>query len=264
MAMAGRLGEVAPSENSLWTAAQGTSSESESGSSDTSNEAEKSPHKSTHGVKAEAAAIVGASAAATALAQQGEAARRRAQNPFVEYEDREMRLQNERRWLQEDSFYLSERRKELRHNNVQRGLDVRTIPDNTLYENAVIFNQYSHYIRTTAHLKEELRRHREEPAASPLRELAEPKIQRLKAQKAAFAQKKQVEPGGAKQKERGLASPSIRNVQGLQQKLGDSHDNMRRASVQLHETNQWHDIDNVMSATSAKTMKAKAQAKRRP
>merc|ERR1739848_308636 len=68
-----RRWEAAPAETSLWADASGSSSESES-------------------------SIVGASAAATAAAQQGERERRkRAQNAFVEYEDKEQRLQRERR-----------------------------------------------------------------------------------------------------------------------------------------------------------------------
>merc|ERR1719330_1114715 len=104
---------------------------------------------------------------------------RRRHNPFVEYEDREMRLQDEIRWLQEDSAYLDDRRDELRFNNVQRGLDIRESSSEHLFENAVIYSDYSPPVRTSTALKEELRRRREETGL--LREFAVPKIQRLKA-----------------------------------------------------------------------------------
>lgn len=40
-------------------------------------------------------------------------------NPFVEYEDREKKLQCERRWLQEDAEYMTLRVRGLKHNTVQ-------------------------------------------------------------------------------------------------------------------------------------------------
>lgn len=46
-------------------------------------------------------------------------AERAGDNPFVEYEDREQRLREERRWLQEDRSYLDTRVKELRHRTAQ-------------------------------------------------------------------------------------------------------------------------------------------------
>lgn len=46
-------------------------------------------------------------------------AERAGDNPFVEYEDREQRLREERRWLQEDRSYLNTRVKELRHKTAQ-------------------------------------------------------------------------------------------------------------------------------------------------
>mmetsp|Transcript_96539 Transcript_96539/g.272971 ORF Transcript_96539/g.272971 Transcript_96539/m.272971 type:complete len:211 (-) Transcript_96539:566-1198(-) len=50
-------------------------------------------------------------------------AERAGDNPFVEYEDREQRLREERRWLQEDRSYLDTRVKELRHRTAQKRKD---------------------------------------------------------------------------------------------------------------------------------------------
>jgi len=47
---------------------------------------------------------------------------RRRQNPFVEYEDREQRLQWERRWLLEDASYMAARLRGLQHNTIQARL----------------------------------------------------------------------------------------------------------------------------------------------
>lgn len=256
-----RLLEAAPSENSLWADAQGTSSESESGGESGESEDAKSPHKShQHSQKAEAAAHIGASAAATAAAQQGERERRRAQNPFVEYEDRETRLRDERRWLKDDAIYLTERTEELRFNNVQRSLDVSNISTHHLFENACIYNEYSHYIRLCSELREALRRRRDPDGA--LRELALPKIPRLKA---AIAQQKRADRNQmpqkdkAAQKEKPAVAPEVKEVQCLEKMLKDSHAKMPKFNeAQEGKKKKWTELDPMDLA--AKKGKSKTRA----
>lgn len=60
----------------------------------------------------------------------------RARNPFVEYEDKEQRMQQERRWLEADSAYLRERTDHLRQSEVQRSLAEGAAGARTLARNA--------------------------------------------------------------------------------------------------------------------------------
>jgi hypothetical protein len=64
-------------------------------------------------------------------------------NPFVEYEDREQRLQWERRWLKDDEIYMTERVKGMRQNGVHARMHRKEMPRNVLYQNAVYFGAYS-------------------------------------------------------------------------------------------------------------------------
>lgn len=64
-------------------------------------------------------------------------------NPFVEYESREKRLTSERKWLQEDSVYMTERQEDLRHGAVQKSLATRTTSPEELYEKRTFFGSYS-------------------------------------------------------------------------------------------------------------------------
>lgn len=202
--------------------------------------------------------MVGASAAASAAAAQGERNRRRAQNPFVEYEDRELRLQWERQWLQEDILYLTERREDMRFNMVQRNLDVKCITSDRMFENAVIYNDYSHYIRISTALKEELRRTKQEDGV--LRALALPKIQRLKS--ALEKTSGSTEAGGVlrrKQRERAVTAPCVKSLQGLQQQLQESHERLEQEEEQQHTRRHWLQMEplELLRAKSVKTKKTK-------
>lgn len=77
------------------------------------------------------------------------AAAARARNPFIEYEDREKRLAQERQWLQEDSVYLDERKEDLRHGAKMRQLATRCSTDEELYENRMFWGPYSVRMRAT-------------------------------------------------------------------------------------------------------------------
>eukprot|EP00913_Durusdinium_trenchii_P007912 g7422.t1 len=58
----------------------------------------------------------------------------RPKNPFIEYDAREKRLNQERKWLQEASGFLEQRRNELRQSAKMKHLDLRSDTDDRLYE----------------------------------------------------------------------------------------------------------------------------------
>merc|ERR1712070_276607 len=64
-------------------------------------------------------------------------------NPFVEFEDREMRLNWERRWLKDDEVYMKERLKGMRLDSVQGRLHHATLSGDMLYEDAIYYGPYS-------------------------------------------------------------------------------------------------------------------------
>lgn len=72
---------------------------------------------------------------------------KREQNPFVEYEDRQQRLQDQRRWLQEDPVYLEERMKTLQAETTQTILSNSSKHPDDLYEEAVYHGSYSVKVR---------------------------------------------------------------------------------------------------------------------
>merc|ERR1712178_523561 len=74
-------------------------------------------------------------------------------NPFVEFEDREMRLNWERRWLKDDDVYMHERMKGMRVDSVQARLNKGSISNAMLYEDAVYFGPYSKSVKTRRHQK---------------------------------------------------------------------------------------------------------------
>lgn len=71
------------------------------------------------------------------------AARDKARNPFIEYEDREKRLMRERRWLQEDSDYLEAKKEDLRHGTLLNHLSLQVDSQQDLYEKRIFYGPYS-------------------------------------------------------------------------------------------------------------------------
>ncbi|CAE7363757.1 hypothetical protein AK812_SmicGene25027 [Symbiodinium microadriaticum] len=67
----------------------------------------------------------------------------RAKNPFIEYDVREKRLNQERKWLQEDSRFLEQRREELRLGALLNQLNIQNDPDDQLYENRTFYGPHS-------------------------------------------------------------------------------------------------------------------------
>ncbi|CAE7413915.1 unnamed protein product [Symbiodinium pilosum] len=67
----------------------------------------------------------------------------RAKNPFIEYDFREKRLNQERKWLQEDSSFLEQRREELRFGALLNQLNIQNDPDDHLYENRTFYGPHS-------------------------------------------------------------------------------------------------------------------------
>lgn len=61
----------------------------------------------------------------------------RDKNPFIEYDAREKRLNQERKWLQEASGFMEQRRDELRLGALMNQLNIRSDGDDRLYEISV-------------------------------------------------------------------------------------------------------------------------------
>jgi len=73
----------------------------------------------------------------------------RAKNPFIEYDVREKRLNQERKWLQEDSRFLEQRREELRLGALLNQLNIQNDPDDQLYENRTFYGPHSMAMKAT-------------------------------------------------------------------------------------------------------------------
>jgi len=79
-------------------------------------------------------------------AQKGD---KRSKNPFVEFEDREKRVILKRQWLlEEDGAYMQERKKDLKHNHIQKHMDVETQEADDLYDGRVFWGPLSINIRS--------------------------------------------------------------------------------------------------------------------
>eukprot|EP00435_Cladocopium_sp_Y103_P062735 s54_g24.t1 len=67
----------------------------------------------------------------------------RDKNPFIEYDAREKRLNQERKWLQEASGFMEQRRDELRFGALMNQLNIRSDGDDRLYENRTFYGPHS-------------------------------------------------------------------------------------------------------------------------
>merc|ERR1719382_615630 len=126
-----------------------------------------------------------------------------------------MRKQLERKWLQDDSVYMGDRKEEMRHNMVHRRLDSATVPADRMFENVQFFNETAVQAKIKSALKEETRRRREETGI--LKELAPARIDRLKA-----ARQKQIDPSDSS-----LNAFAVKGMSAMQKSLKDSHDRLR-------------------------------------
>jgi len=69
---------------------------------------------------------------------------KKSKNPFVEFEDREQRLIQERQWLLEaDGLYMLEKKKDLRHNKTQDRIDLEGQEQEKLYEGRTLYGPHS-------------------------------------------------------------------------------------------------------------------------
>lgn len=70
-------------------------------------------------------------------------------SPFVEYEAREKRLIDERKWLQEDAHYMSQRKSALRHDMIQKNLAQQNLNMVEAYDNSIFYTDYALRLRTS-------------------------------------------------------------------------------------------------------------------
>eukprot|EP00434_Breviolum_minutum_P026804 symbB.v1.2.023690.t1/scaffold2188.1/size86315/5 len=66
-----------------------------------------------------------------------------AKNPFIEYDAREKRLNQERKWLQEAVGFMEQRRDELRFGALMNQLNIRSDGEDRLYENRTFYGPHS-------------------------------------------------------------------------------------------------------------------------
>jgi hypothetical protein len=105
----------------------------------------------------------GVSTAMNSLFQPGKVRKRKGKtnghdNPFVEYEDREQRLQWERRWLKDDEVYMGERMKGMRQSSVHARMQRKEMPRNVLHQDRVYFGAYSKELKQLLKKKADSRR----------------------------------------------------------------------------------------------------------
>lgn len=95
--------------------------------------------------------------------------RARKNNPFIEYENREKRLQQERKWLQEDPKYMQHRTSDLKHGKVQQKLYCRSKSAEMMGEDRVLYGDYAVKMRQRKERTERLQRN---TSTYPTREMS--------------------------------------------------------------------------------------------
>jgi len=91
----------------------------------------------------------------------GQQAKKQVKNPFVEFEDKEMRLQDERRWLQDDDTvpnYFDYRLREKKQSTANLHLEIDAGDPFQQYEDAVYHGAYSVQVKANVAYKQELKR----------------------------------------------------------------------------------------------------------
>jgi len=113
----------------------------------------------------------------------------RAKNPFIEYDVREKRLNQERKWLQEDTRFMEQRREELRLGALMNQLNISNDTEDLLYENRTFYGPHSMAMKATK-AKQRTHRPRLRANSAHLPERRPPK-------EAAFGKPSPKEPGFA-------------------------------------------------------------------
>mmetsp|Transcript_26211 Transcript_26211/g.61172 ORF Transcript_26211/g.61172 Transcript_26211/m.61172 type:complete len:497 (-) Transcript_26211:175-1665(-) len=149
-------------------------------------------------------------------------------NPFVEYEDREKRLKDERKWLRQDASYMQQRTEELRKIGAQRRLHMR-LKEPELQELSEAGTLYSTYgvklLRKKAAKKRQAAR-----AAAMAVQLVEEQAA------AAAAANGAANPAAAKQGSSGVPGrsgsvPTMSRLQAMQRDIQDSSTRLYRAAT---------------------------------
>lgn len=87
----------------------------------------------------------------------------RDRNPFIEYEDRGLRMQMERRWLTEDSKYMQLRTDNLRYGSMRHNKAQKDRQADELFEERILFGPYSVQLRAIQEKKKGNLPAKEEP-----------------------------------------------------------------------------------------------------
>jgi len=143
---------------------------------------------------------------------------KRGLNPFVEYKQKEKRLKFERRWLQEDPVYMTERTQGLRLNTVQTRLQRQSMSSSELYEDAVYFGNYSMGLRGFLAGKAEAEAQRVEARGSSSEHTGKLRD--------AVRQSVYQEDTGCRSHRGGFSTACVRSVKRLQHSLNDSFQKM--------------------------------------
>eukprot|EP00927_Polykrikos_kofoidii_P063084 TRINITY_DN5789_c0_g1_i1.p1 TRINITY_DN5789_c0_g1~~TRINITY_DN5789_c0_g1_i1.p1 ORF type:complete len:559 (-),score=83.29 TRINITY_DN5789_c0_g1_i1:41-1603(-) len=152
-------------------------------------------------------------------------------NPFKDYDEEGQRLQLERRWLLEHSWYMDLRLRKIAHDGIMMKLQLQTKDPAEIYEESVYHGNYSQQVKANMALKAEIRRLRceSEAGSSPSCSIAEAKktlsntLPHFKKQLLTGTQGFASESGGGKRSDRNAPSATVRLLKSMQKDLRESN-----------------------------------------
>eukprot|EP00927_Polykrikos_kofoidii_P063085 TRINITY_DN5789_c0_g2_i1.p1 TRINITY_DN5789_c0_g2~~TRINITY_DN5789_c0_g2_i1.p1 ORF type:complete len:544 (-),score=86.16 TRINITY_DN5789_c0_g2_i1:27-1604(-) len=148
-------------------------------------------------------------------------------NPFKDYDEEGQRLQLERRWLMEHSWYMDLRVKIIAHDGIKTKLELQAKDPVEIYEESVYHGNYSQQVKANMALKAEIRRLRceSEGGSSPSCSIAEAKktlrntLPHFKKQLLTGTQNFASESGGGKRSDRNAPSATVKLLKSMQKDL---------------------------------------------
>lgn len=93
------------------------------------------------------------------------AASAKARNPFIEYDVREKRIGQERKWLQEDSTYLKGKKEDLKFGTLMNNMDIANFSHQDLYDKRTFYGPYSIAMKKSKQRAQSAGRQRPQSAA---------------------------------------------------------------------------------------------------
>eukprot|EP00928_Gymnodinium_smaydae_P033481 TRINITY_DN23977_c0_g2_i1.p1 TRINITY_DN23977_c0_g2~~TRINITY_DN23977_c0_g2_i1.p1 ORF type:complete len:552 (+),score=155.71 TRINITY_DN23977_c0_g2_i1:200-1855(+) len=201
--------------------------ESDSGSEESSEERERVRTRSSDamvGVRGNAGDSPGG-------AHGNQTAARRRDNPFIAFEDRELRLKQERRWLQDEPDHFMRRYRELALGSCMSKLERDARDENELFEEALFHTPYSVKVQALVSLRHELKRLKTESfsgtATEDVRRMMtsgrEELRKLMKSSKSPLQQTTQDPGTKGKRNERNMQAACVRLLRTMQEELRESN-----------------------------------------